>query len=552
VSLTTRRAERSYDALRARLDVLARIGEIGSAAPGRLPGDVVRGLSDTVGRARARLGHGSGETVVALAGATGSGKSSLFNAVSGRAIADVGVRRPTTSVAQAAVFDPAGDVADATSGLLDWLVVQRRHVVDGDLGRDLFGLVLLDLPDHDSTATEHRTEVDRLVEVVDAFVWVVDPQKYADLALHEHYLRPFATHATVTLVVLNQIDRVPDGARRGLVADLARLLREDGLQDARIIMTSTATGEGVRDLVRELAERVAERRAAVARLLADVAAWHEPLRAWAGERDPQPVDAESRRDLGRAFAAAAGADAVAEAVGAAHRHRAIAVVGWPPTRWLRRFRPDPLRRLGLDRAAPPEGTTVARTSRPGPSAVAAAAATTAARSLVERATAGLPPHWQRRVADVAAERRGDVADALDRAIASAVLPTTRPRWWTAVAAVQKVLAAAMLVGLLWLLALGVAGWFRLPDVPTPHVGEVPWPTALALGGALAGVLLSVASRFAAGVGARRRVQRARRTLEAATADTADRLVIGPVDAELRTLGELRRLVRSVGEGRADR
>jgi hypothetical protein len=118
--------------------------------------------------------------------------------------------------------------------------------------------------------------------------------------------------------------------------------------------------------------------------------------------------------------------------------------------------------------------------------------------------------------------------------------------------VQKVLAAAMLVGLLWLLALGVAGWFRLPDVPTPHVGEVPWPTALALGGALAGVLLSVASRFAAGVGARRRVQRARRTLEAATADTADRLVIGPVDAELRTLGELRRLVRSVGEGRADR
>jgi GTP-binding protein EngB required for normal cell division len=551
VSLTTRRAERSNDALRERLDVLARITEIG-AAPERLPDDLVRGITETVGRARERLGHGSGETVVALAGATGSGKSSLFNAVTGRAIADVGVRRPTTSVAQAAVFDADGEISDATSGLLDWLVVPRRHVVDGDLGRDMSGLVLLDLPDHDSTAVEHRTEVDRLVEVVDAFVWVVDPQKYADLALHEHYLRRFATHSAVTLVVLNQIDRVHDAARRGLVADLARLLREDGLRDARIITTSTATGEGLRDVVRELGERVTQRRAAVARLLADVAAWREPLSAWTGDSDPQPVDAGSRRDLARAFSAAAGADAVAEAVGAAHRHRAITVVGWPPTRWLRRFRPDPLRRLGLDRPAPPEGTTVPRTSRPGPSAVAEAAATTATRALVERATAALPPHWQRRVAHVAAERRGDVADALDRAIASAVLPTARPRWWTAVAAVQKVLAAAMLVGLLWLLALGVAGWFQLPDVPTPHIGEVPWPTALALGGALAGLLLSAGSRFAAGVGARRRVARARRTLESATADTADRLVVGPVDAELRTLGELRRLVRSVGEGRADR
>ena len=560
MSLATRRTDRAHDALRERLDLLAQIVTIGGAAPGRLPDDVVRGLTDTVGRAAARLGHGSGETVVAIAGATGSGKSSLFNALTGRAIADVGVRRPTTSVAQAAVFDATGDVGPATGGLLDWLVVQRRHVVDGQLGQELSGLVLLDLPDHDSTATQHRSEVDRLVEVVDAFVWVVDPQKYADLALHQQYLRRFAGHAAVTLVVLNQIDLVPEHARRGLVDDLARLLREDGLHSPLIIPTSTRTGEGVGDVVRELRERVTERRAVVARLLADIAAWSEPLSGHAGDRDPRPVDDKSRRRLARAFADAAGADAVAEAVGAAHRHRAIKVVGWPPTRWVRRFRPDPLRRLGLDRVAPAKGdsidaaesTTVARTSRPGPSAVAEAAATTATRALVERATAGLPPAWQRRVADVAAARRSDVADALDRAIGSTVLPTARPRWWSAVAAVQKVFAAAMLIGLLWLLALAVAGWFRLPELPTPHIGEVPWPTALAIGGALAGLLLSAASRFAAGLGARRRVARARRTLEAATAETAERLVIGPVDEELRTLGELRRLLRTVAGARPDR
>jgi hypothetical protein len=138
-----------------------------------------------------------------------------------------------------------------------------------------------------------------------------------------------------------------------------------------------------------------------------------------------------------------------------------------------------------------------------------------------------------------------VADSLDRAVASAVLPTAAPRWWTAVAAAQKVLAGLMVVGLVWLLALGIAGWFRLPDIPTPHIGEVPWPTALAIGGALLGILLSVVARAAAGAGARRRVVRARRTLEAATASTAEQLVIDPVDAELRDLAELRRLVRDV-------
>ena len=36
---------------------------------------------------------------------------------------------------------------------------------------------------------EHRLEVDRLVELVDLLVWVLDPQKYADAALHDRYLR---------------------------------------------------------------------------------------------------------------------------------------------------------------------------------------------------------------------------------------------------------------------------------------------------------------------------------------------------------------------------
>ena len=48
--------------------------------------------------------------------------------------------------------------------------------------RDLDGLVLLDLPDHDSTEVAHHLEVDRLVQLADLLVWVLDPQKYADAA----------------------------------------------------------------------------------------------------------------------------------------------------------------------------------------------------------------------------------------------------------------------------------------------------------------------------------------------------------------------------------
>ena len=90
--------------------------------------------------------------------------------------------------------EPAGEV-------LNWLGIPRRHQVqhrsslEEAQSEDLDGLVLLDLPDHDSTEVEHRLIVDRLVELVDMLVWVVDPQKYADAALHNRYIKPFASHS---------------------------------------------------------------------------------------------------------------------------------------------------------------------------------------------------------------------------------------------------------------------------------------------------------------------------------------------------------------------
>ena len=74
--------------------------------------------------------------------------------------------------------------------------------------------MLLDLPDHDSTEVSHHLEVERLVGLTDLMVWVLDPQKYADAAVHQRFLAPLATHREVMLVVLNHIDEVAaDGTR---------------------------------------------------------------------------------------------------------------------------------------------------------------------------------------------------------------------------------------------------------------------------------------------------------------------------------------------------
>ncbi|HYY45222.1 MAG TPA: GTPase, partial [Actinomycetota bacterium] len=154
-------------------DRLRALGEALELARGRLPTEDIEAGEAVLGRASRRLGLGLEATVVALCGATGSGKSSLFNALAGRELSPVGVLRPTTGQTRACVWGP-----QAFPELLDWLRAAHVHRIEsGD--RRLDGLVLLDLPDNDSVATEHRLEVDRLVQIVDLLVWITDPQKYA-------------------------------------------------------------------------------------------------------------------------------------------------------------------------------------------------------------------------------------------------------------------------------------------------------------------------------------------------------------------------------------
>jgi GTP-binding protein EngB required for normal cell division len=503
-------------------DRLQALAEAVAIADGRLPSGTVEPARAVLARGGERLGLGGHHTIVALAGATGSGKSSLFNAIAGADLSKVGVRRPTTDAVHACVWGP-----DDAGAVLDWLKVSRRHRVAVEDGLD--GLVLLDLPDYDSTELSHRLEVDRIIELVDLFVWVVDPQKYADAAIHEHYLRPLAGHSAVTMVVLNQIDHLDDDEVAQCKRHLKQLLTSDGLKGVPVLTTSVRTGSGLEELRGALAAKVAERRAAAERLAADVTMAVEGLQAAC-------ADSAVRDSLGRkqdaalvaALSAAAGAEGVIDAVGRSHVHRASSHTGWFFTRWTRRFKADPLRRLHL---GTPEGA--GRTSLPPPSPVQRARVENAVRRVADDATAGLPPPWPDVVRSSALERAHALPELLDKEVSEVRLDTRPPTWWRLASALQYLFAATVAGGAIWLLALFVIAWLRLPEPPTPEIRELPLPTVLFLGGLAAGLLIALGCRPFVRAGAARRRRTARVNLERAISEVSDQHVTGPIVEELR-------------------
>jgi GTP-binding protein EngB required for normal cell division len=509
---------------------LAALREAVEVAEGRLQVPEVARARALLAKAGAREALGDA-TVVALAGATGSGKSTLFNALSGAEVSTPGVRRPTTGVAHASVW--GGDGADR---LLDWLEVPRRHrVAPADPALD--GLVLLDLPDHDSVRLEHRLEVDRLVELVDVLVWVLDPQKYADDAVHSRYLAPMAGHAGVLLVVLNQVDRLDEPAARACLADLRALLDREGLAATPVVATSARTGAGLDQLRAELARRAALRRAATDRLTADARAAANALAAHCpGESDRRRA-AVPDGELTGALADAAGVPVVVSAVERSARREGASRTGWPLLRWTSRLRPDPLRRLHL-------GDESARTSLPEAGAVERAAMSAALRRARTAAGDGLPPAWRdelRRAGELSEE---GLADRLDQAVAGTDLgPERVPLWQRAVGGLQWLVTLVALVGALWLLVLAVLGWLQLDDVvPLPRVQGFPLPTLLLVAGLLAGILLALLARPLVLAGARRRGRRARERLTARVGDVAREQVLEPLE---ETVDDSRRFCAAV-------
>lgn len=161
--------------------------------------------------------------LVAIVGPTGSGKSSLLNALAERPVSRTGVLRPTTR--DAVVIGSAADLARSIDhGALRAIPPQRlqRHPTDA-----FPGLLIADTPDVDSVEHEDRALADRMLEAADVCIFVTTATRYADRVPWDVLAR--AEERRLDLVVV--INRMPPGDDAAVVLDdLVRLMGEARLR----------------------------------------------------------------------------------------------------------------------------------------------------------------------------------------------------------------------------------------------------------------------------------------------------------------------------------
>ncbi|MFD8272399.1 GTPase [Streptomyces flaveolus] len=515
----------AYDGhLRSRLDALR---ELVGLSRTRLDGGTLAEAGRVLDEAAARRRLSGQHTVVAIAGATGSGKSQLFNTLAGVTISETGVRRPTTAAPIACSW------SDGAASLLDRLGIpgrlRRRPLQHPDADSPLRGLVLIDLPDHDSAAVQHREQVDRILGLVDAVIWVVDPEKYADAMLHERYLRPMAGHAEVTFIVLNQVDRLPGEAAEQVLDDLRRLLDEDGIAlgehgepGATVLALSALTGEGMGELRETLGQFVAERQAPARRIAADVDAAAGRLRPVyvAGRRTG--LSEEAREEFADRLADAVGATAAGDAAERAWLRNANRACGTP---WLR------LWRWCHDRRGPSTGRLPLR-AQADEEVTARQRVEQAVRTVSDRASAGLPAPWAQAMREAAVRGAQGLPEALDELAVRQGLPTgrpPRPGWWPVAVLAQASMTLLQVAGGLWL--LGQIIGFMSPNLVVPVL--------LMVSGIVGGPVIEWSCRMAARGPARRYGYEAERRLREAAAGCGRARVLDPLAGELLRYREVR-------------
>lgn len=188
--------------------------------------------------------------LVVLGGSTGSGKSTLTNALAGSRVTTPGVLRPTTRLPVLACrpedvthFDGGGILPELPRSTGGDAPSQEPgapglHLVVTDTVPA--GIALLDSPDIDSVELANHDLATQLLGAADLWLFVTTAVRYAD-AVPWDYLRRAAQRAVALAVVIN---RVPPGAESELRDDLARMLRDEGLADARLFtVTEGALGD---------------------------------------------------------------------------------------------------------------------------------------------------------------------------------------------------------------------------------------------------------------------------------------------------------------------
>lgn len=242
VSLERLRASLADPGLELPLDDAAEHRETAAAA--------VRQIDDYI---RPRLADLDAPLLAVVGGSTGSGKSTIVNALLGTPLTRVGVIRPTTR--QPILVHAPVDVGwFASDRVLPGLSRVRGTVSDpgthasaaGDtpaasritelmlLGHERMpaSLALIDAPDIDSVADENRALAAQLLAAADLWLFVTTANRYAD-AVPWRLLDDAAARSVTVAVVLN---RVPPGAVDDVLPDLRDMLAQRNLAEAPVFV----------------------------------------------------------------------------------------------------------------------------------------------------------------------------------------------------------------------------------------------------------------------------------------------------------------------------
>ena len=538
---------------------VASLKEAISYGEGRVPETVLLDAAETLERLSQRRELSTEHTVIGFFGATGSGKSTLFNAIAGQNIALSAPTRPTTSTVQAAIWE-----AEGSEELLDWLGIDKRVYPQtqalaaegeadgnnkaaggaaapnavtepapglfnrirravggrGEMRTRTGGLILLDMPDFDSVTTTNRDLAARMMRYVDVLVWVVDPQKYADAVIHRDFMVPLAASGAQALCVLNQADKLAPAEVPAVLASLTRLLQAEGTEAhllAAPIAVSARTGEGV-DVLRDLLAQVAAAKSlSLQRTDAQLHATASQLRTYAGGEGAVLAGAyalEAEQKLVKACYTSSQAEQVLQAATASYRRAAGQHTGWILTRWMSRLKADPLRRLHLGQQDETKSTSktekssgmlgsdsenapeLVASSLPPLSAAQKAGMANAVRQYSKQMAARIDEPWKRSMKEAALSREAELPELLERDMIRIDYGLGRTRApWVIFNTLQWLALLSALVGVGWLTLISGMAYLQIQLPPAPTPEGSPVPLPTLL--LLLGILLGIAS---AGVG----------------------------------------------------